>query len=65
MLRKDLLRYLRAHGCLLVREGQRHSVFINPKLERTSTVPRHNEINDFLAEKICKDLGISSIRSKH
>jgi predicted RNase H-like HicB family nuclease len=25
---------------------------------RTSTVPRHTEINDDLARKICKDLGI-------
>ena len=25
---------------------------------RTSTVPRHREINDFLARKICRDLGV-------
>lgn len=24
----------------------------------TSTVPRHKEIDDFLAVKICKDLGV-------
>ncbi len=25
---------------------------------KTSTIPRHREINDFLAQKICKDLEI-------
>jgi len=25
----------------------------------TTTVPRHREINEFLARKICRDLGIS------
>jgi len=47
-----------------VREGKKHSVFVNPKEERTSTVPRHNEINDFLAEKICKDLGVPVIHRR-
>ena len=26
--------------------------------EKASTVPRHRELNDYLAAKICKDLGI-------
>ncbi|MDP2676483.1 MAG: type II toxin-antitoxin system HicA family toxin [bacterium] len=64
MKRIALLGYLRKQGCLLIREGKRHSVFVNPKEERTSTVPRHNEINSFLATKICKDLGISPVRKK-
>ncbi|MEK7075157.1 MAG: type II toxin-antitoxin system HicA family toxin [Patescibacteria group bacterium] len=64
MKRAVLLRYLHEQGCLLIREGRRHSVFIHQKTERTSTIPRHNEINDFLAEKICKDLGIISLRKK-
>lgn len=33
-------------------------VFVNPAGPRTSSVPRHREINDFLARKICRDLGI-------
>ena len=64
MRRIDFLKYLRDHGCLLVREGTRHSVFINPVEERTSTVPRHNEVNNFLAVKICKDLGIPPIKKR-
>jgi len=26
--------------------------------KKASTVPRHNEINEFLAKKICKDLEV-------
>ncbi len=62
MNRRTLLIHLRENECLLLREGKRHSVFYNPKSGRTSTVPRHSEIDDFLANKICKDLGISQIK---
>jgi len=59
MKKRDLTRYLRKNGCVFIREGANHSVFFNPLLNRTSTIPRHSEINDFLAKKICKDLGIT------
>ena len=59
MKRRELLRHLRQQGCELFREGGRHSVFWNPANRRTSTVPRHAEIHDFLARKICRDLGIA------
>ena len=62
MKRKDLLAHLVRHGCVMVREGGRHTVYFNPKTSRTSTVPRHREINDFLAKKICKDLGIPIVK---
>jgi predicted RNA binding protein YcfA (HicA-like mRNA interferase family) len=54
----DLVRHLLAHGCTLLREGGRHSVYVNRRAGKASTVPRHREINDFLARKICKDLEI-------
>jgi len=54
--RIDLIRHLERHGCQLRREGANHSVFVNPIARKTSTVPRHREINDFLARKICRDL---------
>ncbi len=41
---------------MLLREGGSHSVFINRSTRKSSTVPRHREINDFLVRKICKDL---------
>jgi mRNA interferase HicA len=56
--RIDLIRHLEQKGCVLFREGGNHSVFINPATRKTSTVPRHRDINDFLARKICKDLQI-------
>jgi hypothetical protein len=33
-----------------------HTIYINPVAKNTSTVPRHNEINNDLGKKICKDL---------
>ena len=57
MKRIDLIRHL-DHGAQLLHEGGNHSVYVNRTVGKTSTVPRHREINDFLAHKICKDLEI-------
>lgn len=62
MKRQRLVRYLLGAGCVFVREGAKHSVFFNPGINRISTVPRHNEINNFLARKICRDLGVKEIK---
>lgn len=59
MKRVDLIRHLEAHGCRLLREGGSQSVYLNPEKRRVSTVPRHREVNDFLARKICRDLAIA------
>jgi hypothetical protein len=56
--RRALIRHLIEHGCEELREGARHTVWWNPAKRQTSTVPRHTEILDDLARKICKDLGI-------
>lgn len=58
MKRRDLLRHLSQHGCALLREGGRHSWWQNNQLGTRSAVPRHSEINNNLARKICRDLGI-------
>ncbi|MFI5352146.1 MAG: type II toxin-antitoxin system HicA family toxin [Candidatus Binatales bacterium] len=58
MKRKDLVRYLERHGCELLREGGNHSVYVNRAERKVSMIPRHREINDFLARKICRDLGV-------
>jgi mRNA interferase HicA len=55
MKRGDLIRYLRENGCVLLREGGRHSWWHNPNQNKRSAIPRHNEIVDILARKICKD----------
>ena len=58
MKRVDLIRHLERHGVQFLREGGSHSVYVNRAAGKTSTVPRHREINDFLAQKICKDLEV-------
>lgn len=59
MKRADLVRHLERNGCVLLREGAKHSVFVNRARNKSSTVLRHREINDFLARKICRDLEVS------
>lgn len=61
MKRSDLVRHLHQHGCELLREGGRHSIWWNPNTKAKSSVPRHREIKEFLAKKICKDLDIPSL----
>jgi predicted RNA binding protein YcfA (HicA-like mRNA interferase family) len=58
MKRRELIRHLEAHGCYLLRNRGKHSIYVNPANNQVSAVPRHREINDFLARKICRDLGI-------
>ena len=58
MKRVDLIRHLEAQGCRLFREGGNHSVYMNPANRKVSTVPRHREVDEFLARKICRDLQI-------
>ena len=41
MKRIDLIRHLEANGCVLLREGGSHSVYLNRAARKTSTVPRH------------------------
>ncbi len=58
MKRIDLLKHLSEYGCELLREGGRHSWWWNREFNRRSAIPRHTEINENLARKICRDLGV-------
>ena len=58
MKRRKLIRWLEAHGCELLREGGKHSWWHHPLLNKRSAVPRHREIDEHLARKICKDIGV-------
>ena len=62
MRRKKLLKYLSSNGCMLLREGAKHSWWINPEFNKRSSIPRHTEISNILAKKICKDLGVPPIK---
>jgi mRNA interferase HicA len=60
MKRRRLLQHLRSQGCEQLREGGRHSWWHNPALNKRTAIPRHNEIDNHLARKICKDLGVEA-----
>jgi hypothetical protein len=40
----------------LLRHGAKHDIYHNPKTGVTQPIPRHQEINEFLARKILRDL---------
>ena len=65
MKRIDLPRHLESHGCELLREGGNHTVYANRRLRKTTSIPRHREIDDFLARKICRDLQVAEPGSTH
>jgi mRNA interferase HicA len=56
--RRELLAHLSAHGWTLLRESAKHSWLANPAMNRRAAVPRHKEIANLLAKKICRDLGV-------
>ena len=59
MKRRDLIRHLEAYGCYLLKEGAKHSRYVNLAATKSqATVPRHREIDDYLARVICRQLGI-------
>ena len=61
MKRESLLRHLRKHGCYLKREGRAHSLWCNPNTGAVEAVPRHTEISNQLAKKICRNLSVPEI----
>ena len=63
MKRRDVIRHLEEQGCEFLREGGNHTVYVNRAKRKASSVPRHREINDFLARKICRDLEVSEPRT--
>jgi hypothetical protein len=48
---------------VLKREGGAHSLWINPSNGNVEAVPRHVEIANILARKICRGLGVPDIGS--
>lgn len=55
----ELEKHFRKHGCTKKREGGNHSIWENKENKKISAVPRHREVKDLLAQKICKQLEIS------
>jgi hypothetical protein len=59
--RGALLRHLRRHGCFLKREGASHSLWCNQATGAVEAVPRHTEIANRLARKICRNLSVPEV----
>lgn len=59
MKRRELLRKLQQAGCILLRPGGNHDIYLNPKTGRKQPVPRHAEVDEYLAKHILRylDLG--------
>ena len=60
MKRKELIKYLSTKGAVPVREARRHSIFAIGKYR--TEIPRHNEIVDELARRICQDLDVPFLK---
>ena len=56
MKRKDLIKKNTSAGCILLRHCHRHDLYVNPKTGKKQPVPRHNEIDETLANHITKEL---------
>ena len=52
------IKHLNEKNCVLYREGSNHSMFRNPKNGKRTSVPRHPNIDEYLAFDICKQLDI-------
>jgi len=61
MKRSTLLKHLRKKGCYLKREGREHSLWCNPHTGEVEAIPRHMEIPNKLARKICRGLSVTDI----
>ena len=56
MKRVDLIKTLERMGCVLVRHGANHDWYTNPLTKQSQPVPRHNEINEYLAKSIIRKM---------
>jgi hypothetical protein len=61
MKRGSLLQHLRRHGCYLKREGRAHSLWCHPQTGAVEAVPRHPEIANGLARKLCRTLSVPEV----
>jgi predicted RNA binding protein YcfA (HicA-like mRNA interferase family) len=56
MKRQELIKRLLEAGCVFVRPGARHDLYMNPITRKKQPVPRHREIDESLAKHIIKIL---------
>ncbi|HJW31582.1 MAG TPA: type II toxin-antitoxin system HicA family toxin, partial [Saprospiraceae bacterium] len=54
--RRVLIKLIEDAGCVLIRHGGNHDWYQNPKTRISQPIPRHREINEYLARHILKML---------
>jgi len=54
--RRELIKKIEAQGGVLIRHGGKHDWYQNPATKVCQPVPRHNEINEYLALSILRKL---------
>lgn len=58
MKRKELIRQIKREGCVLLRSGAKHDIYLNPSNGNKQPIPRNTEIDNTLASHIIKYLGL-------
>ena len=58
MKRRELIRQLTKAGCIFLRPGAKHDIYLNPATGQRQSIPRHTEIDNDLAKHIKKYLGL-------
>jgi len=56
MKRGELLKRIKAQGCVFVKHGKKHDVYKNQRTGVEERIPRHKDINEILAGVILKNL---------
>lgn len=56
MKRVELLKILNKLGCEFIRHGGKHDWYQNKSTGVSQPIPRHKEINEYLAKSIIKKL---------
>ncbi len=60
MKRIALIKKIEEMGAVLIRHGGKHDWYQNPTTNISQPIPRHREINEYLAKHIIKMLGSGS-----
>lgn len=61
MKRTQLLSHLKKHGCIILRNGSNHDIYLNPLNGKISAIGRHAELDNLYCKLICKQLQIPVI----
>ncbi|MCY4245839.1 MAG: type II toxin-antitoxin system HicA family toxin [Gammaproteobacteria bacterium] len=56
MKRRDLIRHAERMGYEFLREGGKHTIYINVEKNQSVSIPRHKEIKENTAREILKRL---------